>query len=83
MEGSAHRRGDPVVRDLGDDPDVGGLVVAALDVTGWAETATGLGRPDADVLTGLARPHACNRVVGRWASPVPHHAGARPVDHAS
>lgn len=55
VEGSARRRVDLVARDLGDDPDVGGIVVVALDVTGWAETADELGsRLNTDALTGLA-----------------------------
>ncbi|MGM1065001.1 diguanylate cyclase domain-containing protein [Saccharothrix sp. Mg75] len=55
VEGSAHRRVDLVVRDLAEEPDVGGLVVVALDVTGWAETTAELGRRlNTDALTGLA-----------------------------
>ncbi|MFD7657369.1 diguanylate cyclase domain-containing protein [Actinosynnema sp. NPDC059797] len=55
VEGSTRRRVDLIARDLGDDPDVGGIVVVALDVTGWAETADELGsRLNTDALTGLA-----------------------------
>ncbi|MFD0201149.1 MULTISPECIES: sensor domain-containing diguanylate cyclase [Saccharothrix] len=55
VEGSVHRRVDLVARDLSADPDVRGLVVVALDVTGWAETADELGsRLNTDALTGLA-----------------------------
>ncbi|MEU4744231.1 diguanylate cyclase [Actinosynnema sp. NPDC023658] len=55
VEGSVHRRVDLVARDLSSDPDVRGLVVVALDVTGWAETAYELGsRLNTDALTGLA-----------------------------
>ncbi|NUT52695.1 MAG: diguanylate cyclase, partial [Saccharothrix sp.] len=55
VEGSVHRRVDLVARDLSEDPDVRGLVVVALDVTGWAEMADELGsRLNTDALTGLA-----------------------------
>jgi diguanylate cyclase (GGDEF)-like protein len=55
VEGSAHRRVDLIARDLSGDPEVRGLVVVALDVTGWAETADELGsRLNTDALTGLA-----------------------------
>ena len=55
VEGSVRRRVDLIARDLSEDPDVRGLVVVALDVTGWAETADELGsRLNTDALTGLA-----------------------------
>ncbi|QFZ21856.1 sensor domain-containing diguanylate cyclase [Saccharothrix syringae] len=55
VEGSTSRRVDLLARDLRDDPEVRGLVVVALDVTGWAETADELGSMlNTDALTGLA-----------------------------
>ncbi|GAA0207188.1 hypothetical protein GCM10010492_00840 [Saccharothrix mutabilis subsp. mutabilis] len=54
VAGSAARSVDLVVRDLREDPAVGGLLVVALDVTGWAERAARLGAAlDTDALTGL------------------------------
>ncbi|WP_018352931.1 sensor domain-containing diguanylate cyclase [Longispora albida] len=53
--GSADRRVDLVIRDLSADPEIGGLVVTASDVTAWAELADRLGdRLNTDPLTGLA-----------------------------
>ncbi|MBB5960475.1 diguanylate cyclase (GGDEF)-like protein [Saccharothrix tamanrassetensis] len=55
VEGSTARRVDLVARDLSADPVVGGLVVVALDVTGWAERSEELGRRlGTDGLTGVA-----------------------------
>ncbi|NUT95980.1 MAG: GGDEF domain-containing protein [Saccharothrix sp.] len=54
VAGSTVRHVDLVVRDLRDDPAVGGLVVVAQDVTGWAERAARLGAAlSTDALTGL------------------------------
>ncbi len=55
VAGSSVRRVDLVARDLSGDPAIGGLVVVAQDVTGWAERADELGsRLATDLLTGLA-----------------------------